>query len=136
MYNKQMPTIDILTRLVIVIVIIGLIYFSVKRERFATACGVNNNETGCRIEPPCHCGKLPSYCDCKARIDRPERPKLGCHGCDRTPNGDFITREMCQNKTRKSCCSLPDMYNGNNVDPFSFGFEYTTGPNPRMITKF
>jgi len=133
MYNKQMSTVDILTRLVIVVIIVGLIYFSVRRERFATSCGMNNNETGCRIEPPCHCGKLPSYCDCKAR---PDKPKLGCHSCNKTPNGNFITREMCQNKTRKSCCQLPTMYDNSNINPFDWGFNFEVGPNPRMITKF
>lgn len=118
MYNKQMPTIDILTRLVIVIVIIGLIYFSVKRERFATACGMKENGNGCRIQSPCHCGKLPSYCDCKERPERTDRP------------------ERDRPIIRKSCCSLPDMYSENSVNPFDWGFFYSTDRNPRMITKF
>lgn len=135
-YNKNLPTIDILVRLAIVIVIVVLVVrvFNVK-ETFATACGLDLNRKGtgvCRIDKPCHCKKSPGYCNCKPANFG---PKLGCSGCNKTPVGKFVPRETCQQK--RICCSqYPDMYSECQTDPFQWSsIRYTTGPEKRLISN-
>ena len=129
-YNKKMPNLDILARVIIVVAVVIIVVRIVKRENFATACGFKcNSDCGCQINKPCSCKKLPSYCDCKPKNPG---PKLGCHGCNKMFQGDFITRESCEQKQMPCGNGLPDMY-GCSYNPLDWGIRYTTGPNPVMI---